>query len=304
MTGNIEMYVMVREGHDPYSWKSTSHCTPIIKTQNGSIVEPEVIPLDGFSLLDWFKENPERLKYNFDNEIKDNGEFDYLYYNPKWKLVKILLDEGEVFNIREPSNSLHFDTDKRQYLSLLNRLEDAFNVIEPVKTHKDVYGITFREILLLSAMEVEVHWKALLKNNGYDMSRKGISTKDYIKLRDFIDFGSELKLSTYPDFLTLIPFESWDKKNPTTSLKWYDDYNKVKHDRSSNINLATLENALLSLAALRTMLSIRYTGFDFGKNSFDKDLFNMIIYPRPKYGSEMGRIISNNQRVKFFSRVN
>lgn len=299
MENNVEMYVMVAKGQNPYSWKATNVCSPIIKVQGGNIIEPEEISLEGMPLLDWLKKNPKRLKYNFDNEINDSGEFDYNYYCAEWDLKKIFLEDGECFNIQEPFNSPHFNADKRQYISLINRLEETFNIIEPIEKHKDVYGITFREIMLLAAMEVEVHWAALLKNNGYEMSKR-LSTRDYVKLFDFIDFGSEFKLSSYPDFSPLEPFKNWDIEKPTASLSWYDAYNQVKHDRSSKINLATLENALLALAALRTMLSIRYTGFDFGKNAFDKDIFTVKNYPRPRYDT-FGEL--EKQNVEYFKRV-
>ena len=41
-------------------------------------------------------------------------------------------------------------------------------------------------------MEVEIHWRRLLLINGYQ--KKRYSTKDYVKLQEFIDFNFEFEL--------------------------------------------------------------------------------------------------------------
>ena len=305
MESKVRMYVMIPKGEDPYSYIATSRCTPILKVQDGSIIlESKTISLSGLSLEDWLKDNPERLKYNFQDEVNDNdgSEFDYLYYHSDWKLEEIYLDINEVFDVREPYNSIHFDADKRQYLILVKRIEETFNVVEPREIHSSVYGIVFREIMLLASMEVEVHWRTILRNNGYPKSKR-LTTKDYVKLQEFIDFRSELKLSIYPEFHTLSPFKDWNKDNPTLSLSWYDAYNKVKHNRSDNLCLATLENAILALAALRTMLSIRYTQLDFGEKAIIKDLFTVKKLPKPRFAHLRDMMSLTKHTVEYFKRV-
>ena len=55
------------------------------------------------------------------------------------------------------------------------------------------------------------------------------------------------------------PFKNWNPSSPTKSLKWYDAYNKIKHDRIENLSLATLDNAINAVCALITLLCIRWS---------------------------------------------
>lgn len=45
---------------------------------------------------------------------------------------------------------------------------------------------------------------------------------------------------------------------PTQSLQWYDDYNKIKHDRELNFNRANMENALTSIVSYAILLLAQY----------------------------------------------
>ena len=54
------------------------------------------------------------------------------------------------------------------------------------------------------------------------------------------------------------PFEDWKKDD---SLKWYQDYNKLKHNRTSEFSKANLYNVLISFSALRVLLFAQYGNF-------------------------------------------
>ena len=56
-----------------------------------------------------------------------------------------------------------------------------------------------------------------------------------------------MEITIRRNFHMLEPFKTFTK---TTSPKWWQEYNKLKHDYYNNIHLSTLENALDSLSAL------------------------------------------------------
>jgi hypothetical protein len=141
---------------------------------------------------------------------------------------------------------------------LLDKMEDLFEFLEPNQKNQSAYGHKIREIILLACMEVESAWSAVLRENGYT-SAQDFNTKDYIKLLKpmFLD-GYKLSLQQYPQFPAFSPFENWNSAAPTQSLVWYDDYNKIKHDREKNLHLATLQNAIASVGAAAIMFRAQF----------------------------------------------
>lgn len=146
---------------------------------------------------------------------------------------------------------------------LLSKLESLFETVEPSEPNLPTYGHKIREILLLACMEVESSWSAILKENGYSTGRR-FTTNDYVKLSGpmLLD-GYSLSLQSYPSFPEFAPFKDWNASNPTTSLSWYDAYNKTKHDREGNLNVGTLDNAVRAVGAAVVMFLAQF-GFNFG----------------------------------------
>ena len=151
---------------------------------------------------------------------------------------------------------------------LLDKLEELFETVEPNNANSLTFGHKIREIILLACMEVESSWAAVLKENAYSNSGR-FTTNDYVKLSTpmFLD-GYELCLQQYPNYPSFIPFNGWDVTRPTASLVWYDAYNKTKHDRETNLNLATLDNAIWSVGAVVVMFYAQY-GMKFGLTGSD-----------------------------------
>jgi hypothetical protein len=150
---------------------------------------------------------------------------------------------------------------------LLNRLQGIFETVEPNNDNRNKYGHKIRELLLLACMEVESSWSAVLKENHY---RKGRwTTKDYFKLKRamFLD-GYKVSLTQYHSYLPFSPFQNWDVSATTTSLSWYDAYNKTKHDREGNLQQATLEHAITAVGAVVVLFFAQF-GRNFGGTGGD-----------------------------------
>jgi len=130
-------------------------------------------------------------------------------------------------------------------------------MVEPSTANSAAYGHLIRELLILACMEVEASWSAVLRENG--VTRQRLNTTDYIKLLQPMALDTyQLSLSSYQHFPCFTPFGGWDAARATQSLIWYDSYNKTKHDRESNLHLATLENAIHAVGAAVVMFYAQY----------------------------------------------
>jgi hypothetical protein len=295
----IKKFILASPDADIYNDPLHFKRTPVIKVCGNKIIQPEEIDLGGLSIENWLEQNPTRLKYTITLNILSNEPIEYQeknYYNPDWELIEIPLDDNETFIIKERNSSSDFFADIRQLDMLIKGTNETFNFIEPIEPHKDVYGLAYREIILLSAMEVENQWKSFLTRNGYESARP--STNDYVKLNEFINFNVPISLSYHPDYPTLLSFSNWSSDAPTESLEWYNAYNKIKHNRTENFQLATLNNALLSVSAVITVISLRY-GIEDVKKHLSNSTFKIpdgIIYS--KFGCL--RDIGDTTAVKYF----
>jgi hypothetical protein len=142
--------------------------------------------------------------------------------------------------------------------ALYDDLSAIFRVANPDAENYDVFGAEIRNLLILACTEVEAHWKGVLKANRYSVTDDRYSTNDYVKLLPLMRLDRySFMLLRYPSVLAT-PFKDWDKTAPTASLKWYDAYNKVKHDREGNFKYATLRHAMHAVGACFIMLAAQY----------------------------------------------
>ncbi len=147
---------------------------------------------------------------------------------------------------------------------ILKKLSSIFETVSPDVANETVYGHELRNLLLLSAMEVESAWSAILRANNYQFNTKqngdiNSSTNDYVKLCKPLHLDKyKVSFVLHSDLQDIKPFENWIDSNPTTSLNWYNAYNKVKHDREQNLILASLKNAINSVAGVLVMLRAQF----------------------------------------------
>ncbi len=157
---------------------------------------------------------------------------------------------------------------------------ELFRVIEPVATNRDVYGHSVRKSILLASMEAELLMRQALTANGY--SRGRFTTNDYVKLLPVLRLDAwEVRLSNYPNYPSILPFEGWDPSSPTRTLGWYDDYNATKHDRVGNFERSRFDNAVRSLAGVFVLLASQFgKGTDVWDQLQYKSVFSIITMPR------------------------
>lgn len=146
----------------------------------------------------------------------------------------------------------------RAVIGICADLERVFQYIEPAQQHDEVYGPALQRLLFVTCSEIETSWAGILKANGY-LPKRMWKTDDYVELSPAMGLSSyELGLVGYSNLPPFKPFAGWDKANPTGSLKWYDAYNKVKHDNDVNAHFASLESVLNACAGLCALLVAQF----------------------------------------------
>ena len=138
---------------------------------------------------------------------------------------------------------------------LLTILDTTYPATSNLKT----YGQNIKNLLVLSCIEVETQLKGIFKANEFNAKTSNYTTKDFVKLKDILHLDKySVKYPYYPALKPITPFKKWKASNPTTSLKWYDSYNSIKHNGELDFNKATLENAISAFSAVAILLKAQY----------------------------------------------
>lgn len=141
------------------------------------------------------------------------------------------------------------------YLSIERMLEETRQYVSPSSDNRNTYSDEFTKIILLSCSEIDSILKYLCKIENIEPTNKHYSMVDYEKL---LNRHSSIKDIGYTPFynssltekpLVAFPFADLDDNKPYANLKWWENYQKIKHERIENVELGNLENAVFSLVA-------------------------------------------------------
>ncbi len=143
----------------------------------------------------------------------------------------------------------------RSYNVIERDLIKLFEYIEPRQENYQTFSYRIYELFLRATTEFESNAKWVLHDNGY--------VKDKYNMHDFFKLETSSKLSEYKLLINphentrilLEPFKDWQKWNH--SLKWYQDYNLVKHNRQKDFSKANLFNLLSSIGWLYILIGSR-----------------------------------------------
>lgn len=164
---------------------------------------------------------------------------------------------------------------------LTDRLSSVLQVVHPTEATLGVYGHDIRNLLIIAATEVEAGWRAVLAGNGHKKDR--FQTADYIKV------AAPLRLREYavdlvpcPWLKPRQPFRGWSAARPTQSLKWFDAYNAVKHDRENSFERAQLGYAIDAVAACFVMAWAQFGHSAFRGKVRNGSFFRLAMPPKWK----------------------
>ncbi|MBE6156120.1 MAG: hypothetical protein E7161_00020 [Firmicutes bacterium] len=182
-------------------------------------------------------------------------------------IKRIILPGVKTDYIENSGYSNNLFEQKKVIQILEEDLKKISEYVEPNEKNFSTYSLKLYELFIKASIEFENMCKQILLDNKYDKKITKLDIKDYYKINTLMCLDRySCSINLIPD-KNFIPFENWSKNHV---LKWYQDYNKVKHNRTNNFKMANLENVLLSISALRILLYAQYGNFSLDNTlSFD-----------------------------------
>lgn len=170
-------------------------------------------------------------------------------------------------NKKDCSSAYHRDSrfakDGQRYIDAFKIIQKdlltLFDYVYPSDANKATYSMRIQDIYVRSCIEVEANLIAILSENGYH--------KQNFKMIDFQKVDSTHLLSQYKvdvphwdgENKTILPFSAWAQGAP---LKWYQSYNKLKHEKYQYFDHANLLNAVTAVCANIVLLSSQFNIFE------------------------------------------
>ena len=165
--------------------------------------------------------------------------------------------------VRHPRYAENAQLFIRHFYLIQERIEELFSFVEPADENMCTFSLKNHSLIVEICVDCESNWKAILRENGY--SKPGNwNRSDYRK----IEWSHKLSqyLVRFPNWRGIFgqrqPFLPWSDVN-NTKLNWYDAYNSIKHDKSSNFRNATFENVIDAFSALVITISSQFGTDDF-----------------------------------------
>jgi len=192
----------------------------------------------------------------------------------------ITMSESDTLWLPDTASERRYITGaQNQLASLIDDLRTICRVVQPSPGTLSVYGHEIRNLLILAATEVEMHWRGILVANGKKV--KG-STGQYVALADPLRLREfSVHFHPCPDMDPVMPFADWDADKASKSLAWYTAYNGVKHNREFEFEQATLGNAFNAIAACAVMLVAQ-----FGQSAVTGELSSFLSVEAPTWSME------------------
>ena len=193
--------------------------------------------------------------------MKEPGPFQRILrdpgiYHPRIARPILSMDAQTLWLPEDAHEQRYITGAQNQFGALIDDLRSICRVVQPAPATLAVYGHEIRNLLILAATEVEMHWRGILVANG----RTGkFSTKGYVALADALGLRAfTVHFQPCPEIGPVTPFAGWDTTNSTQSLSWYAAYNGVKHNREFEFGKATLGNAFAAIAACAVLLVAQF----------------------------------------------
>jgi hypothetical protein len=170
------------------------------------------------------------------------------------------------------------------YKSIIGDIEVVSRYVEISTDNYSTYSIELTRLLLSAGSEIDVVAKLLCKLADPEAAPDNINKYREILTHKFPGLPEvEVAIPKY-----LISFKPWLDWLENKTPKWWDCYNKVKHERSQHFREADLENVLLATAGLCVLVSYLYYD-DLNKLIGFTSLF--MLLDRKYYKREKGKVL-------------
>jgi hypothetical protein len=150
------------------------------------------------------------------------------------------------------------------FLSIEQDLEKCSRFVEFSTSNYQTNSIEYARIIMAAAAEVDTVAKELCNLISPQSKVKNILEYAVVILKRYpkiIDI--EVPIHRYN--LKVQPWRGWDNNN-NSSPTWWQDYNKIKHERTACFDRANLENAIHSVSALLLLILYYFKERNNGEN--------------------------------------
>jgi hypothetical protein len=216
--------------------------------------------------------------------MEDPGPFQRIIRNPgdyHHRIARPILSmDPQTLWLPDDGHEQRYITGAQNQLgSLIDDLRSICRVVQPAPGTLPVYGHEIRNLLILAATEVEMHWRGILVANGRTAK---FNTNEYVKLADALGLRAfTVRFHPCPDIDPFTPFALWDAADPSNSLPWFSAYHGVKHNRENEFERASLANAFAAIAACAVLLVAQ-----FGQQALTPDLKRFVGVEAPEWPVE------------------
>jgi hypothetical protein len=134
-------------------------------------------------------------------------------------------------------------------------LEEILEFVEPVDANKDTFSHRIYGLLLRVCTDFESLAKDLAIKGGDKTSPHKMNVSTYRRLEPSLHLETVQVefLSWQPQSLVFYPYRQWSTSKPP--LRWYSNYNIVKHNRDSKFPLASLSTLIEAGSGLFALIA-------------------------------------------------
>lgn len=275
-------YVREVDGHAPQVWRITERAAThmgVTNPEGGAGTYYEAMP--GETIWDSL-----RRQTPWFADCEGTGPFRRMRlapgdYYPRISRPIALMKQPKLYLPNLDDERVFWREAQNQLTALVRQLQAICRVVDPVPMNMSVYGHEIRNLLILAATEVEMHWRGVLIANGRCQHDR-FSTNDYVKLAEPLGLRRyKIHFHLYPELEPIIPFETWTATDPTKTLNWYSAYHAVKHNREHEFDSATLGNAISAVAACVGLMVAQ-----FGEDALGGELSSVVSVDAPDWSIE------------------
>ena len=131
---------------------------------------------------------------------------------------------------------------------LEKQLLDCMEYLPFLDANKQAISPKFIPIIMDSCSIIDLIFHEITTSSG----KERFNLKKYSELHETsLSLDENASLFLVSPIQLLQPFKGWTKQPPT----WWEAYNKLKHNRLNNFNLATFTNAVYALAGLHQIMT-------------------------------------------------
>lgn len=132
------------------------------------------------------------------------------------------------------------------YLNLENRFINTTQYVEVDENNYQTFSIEYIGLLQSICAEIDTVMKEICEFNQQDFKKISDYYDKIMENPFFKNIINEETIYIYKK-INIKPFNKWNEKK---SLKWWESYNDVKHERVTKYKNGNLENVLYALSAL------------------------------------------------------